>query len=89
MEIDSRVWWFVGVHPTRANLAKSVQPGPYSVLMARPVTKDLDEVARAAGRGALRPLIARTVPLSQAIPALTELEQNRIGKRGKLIVAPD
>ncbi|WP_431966299.1 hypothetical protein [Actinacidiphila sp. bgisy160] len=32
--------------------------------------------------------IARTVPLSQAIPALTELERKGTAKRGKLIITP-
>jgi NADPH:quinone reductase-like Zn-dependent oxidoreductase len=48
----------------------------------------LGAVVRAASRGALRLPIARTVPLSQAIPALTELEQGGTANRGKLIVTP-
>ncbi|MEU7890281.1 NADP-dependent oxidoreductase [Microbispora bryophytorum] len=78
----------VSVLPTPSNLARSVLPGPFQVLIAQPVTEDLEEVARAAGQGALRLPIARTVPLSQAIPALTELERNGTAKRGKLIITP-
>ncbi|MEU6540541.1 NADP-dependent oxidoreductase [Streptomyces sp. NPDC047000] len=80
----------ISILPTPANLARSVLPGPFQVMTARPVTKDLEEVARAAGRGTLRLPITRTVPLSQAIPALTELEQkNGTAKRGKLIITPN
>ncbi|MEU9887052.1 zinc-binding dehydrogenase [Sphaerisporangium sp. NPDC051011] len=79
----------IGIHPTPANFARTALPGPFQVLIARPITADLEEVARAAGRGTLRLPIARSVPLSQAIPALTELEQNGTAKRGKLIITPD
>ena len=51
-------------------------------LMGRPVTADLAEVART-----LRLPIARTVPLAEAIPALTELEREQRPKGGKLIIA--
>ncbi|WP_211589404.1 NADP-dependent oxidoreductase [Microbispora sp. H11081] len=78
----------VSILPTPSNLARSALPGPFHTLIARPVTKDLEEVARAAGRGTLRLPIARTVPLSQAIPALTEFERKATGKRGKLIITP-
>jgi NADPH:quinone reductase-like Zn-dependent oxidoreductase len=78
----------ISILPTPSNLARSVLPGPFHTLIARPVTKDLEEVARTAGQGTLRLPIARTVPLSQAIPALTELEQNGTAKRGKLIITP-
>ncbi|MFF7331388.1 alcohol dehydrogenase catalytic domain-containing protein [Streptomyces sp. NPDC008150] len=77
----------VGIHPTPVNIAKSALPGPYHVLIARPVTEDLAEVARAAGRGELRVPVARAVPLSGAIAALTELERNGTPKGGKLIIA--
>ncbi|MEU6199308.1 NADP-dependent oxidoreductase [Streptomyces sp. NPDC047061] len=78
----------VSIAPTPANLARSALPGPYRAMIARPVTEDLAEVARAAAEGTLRLPIARTVPLSQAVPALTELEQGGAAKRGKLIIAP-
>ncbi|WNF00839.1 NADP-dependent oxidoreductase [Streptomyces luomodiensis] len=76
----------VSIHPTPANIAKSALPGPYNVLIARPVTADLEEVARAAGRDTLRVPIARTVPLTEAIKALTELERDGTPKGGKLII---
>ncbi|WP_247701406.1 zinc-binding dehydrogenase [Streptomyces sp. RM72] len=55
-------------------------------MITRPVTADLEEVARAAGRGTLRVPIARTVPLTDAIKALTELEREGTPKGGKLVI---
>ncbi|MDX3353764.1 NADP-dependent oxidoreductase [Streptomyces sp. ME01-24h] len=78
----------VSILPTPSNLARSALPGPFHALIARPVTHDLEEIARAAAQGALRLPVARTVPLSQAIAALTELERNGTAKRGKLIITP-
>ncbi|MDI2031709.1 NADP-dependent oxidoreductase [Saccharopolyspora sp. TS4A08] len=76
----------VGIHPTPASMARSALPGPYHVLIARPVTADIEEVARAAGRDALRVPVARTVPLTGAIEALTELEREGTPKGGKLVI---
>ncbi len=78
----------VSVNPSPANVIRSALPGPFHVVIAKFVTADLEAVARAAGDGHLRLPIARTVPLAQAIPALTELEQNGTAKRGKLIIVP-
>ncbi|BBA95625.1 putative alcohol dehydrogenase [Actinacidiphila reveromycinica] len=78
----------ISVLPTPANLARSVLPGPFRALIAQPVTEDLETVARAAAEGTLRLPIARTVPLSQAVPALTELEQGGAATRGKLVITP-
>ena len=50
---------------------------------------DLEQIAQHARSGKLRLPVARTVPLSEAIPALIDLEQNTLGKRGKLIIIPD
>ncbi|GAA3658459.1 NADP-dependent oxidoreductase [Microbacterium marinilacus] len=79
----------VSTQPTPANLIKSFLPGPYHAVIAQPITKDLEQIAADARSGKLRLPIARTVPLSEAIPALTDLEQNRLGKRGKLVIVPD
>lgn len=77
----------VSIHPSPANIARSALPGPFHVLITKAVTADLEAVARAAGDGHLQVPIARTVPLSEAIPALTAFEQG--GKtRGKLIIVP-
>lgn len=79
----------VGIHPSPRTLMRSYLPGPFHVLFAQPVTTDLKIVAKAADEGTLLLPIARTVPLSQAIPALNDLELNRLGKRGKLIITPE
>lgn len=79
----------VSTQPTPANLIRSFLPGPYRAVIAQPITADLEQVAENARSGKLRLPVARTVPLSEAIPALIELEQNRLGKRGKLIIVPD
>ncbi|WP_231986585.1 NADP-dependent oxidoreductase [Mycobacterium sp. 852002-40037_SCH5390672] len=78
----------ISVKPSPANIVRSVLPGPFHVVIAKAVTSDIEAVARAAGEGVLRLPIAKTVPLSQAISALTQLEQNGFAKRGKLIIVP-
>ncbi|GAA3664475.1 zinc-binding dehydrogenase [Microbacterium marinilacus] len=72
-----------------ANLVKSLLPGPYHAVIAQPITADLEQIAQDARSGKLRLPVARTVSLSQAIPALIDLEQGRQGKRGKLVIVPD
>lgn len=79
----------VSTQPTPANLIKSFLPGPFRAFIAQPVAADLEQIAQDARSGKLRLPIARTVPLSEAIPALIDLEQNRLAKRGKLIIIPD
>jgi len=79
----------VGLHPSPAKLLRSVLLGPSHALIARPVTEDLETVAQAAAQGRLRPQIADVVPLSEAVQALTALERNQLGKRGKLVITPE
>ncbi|MFF7156825.1 hypothetical protein [Streptomyces sp. NPDC008139] len=69
-----------------AEFARSALPGPNKVMLAQPLTTDLEEVARAAGEGTLRLPIARVVPLAEGIEALTDLGLHRTAKRGKLII---
>lgn len=76
------------INPTSEKFARSAQPGPFQVVIAQPVTEDLEEVARAAERGALRLPIARAVPLAGAIAALAELERDGTPKGGKLVIVP-
>jgi NADPH:quinone reductase-like Zn-dependent oxidoreductase len=76
----------IDINPTPAKFVRSALPGPYQVLVGKAVVEDLDAVAQAAGKGILRLPIAHTVPLGEAIPALTELERNRTPKGGKLII---
>jgi NADPH:quinone reductase-like Zn-dependent oxidoreductase len=76
----------VDIVPTPAKFVRSVLPGPYKVLITQHNAKDLDELARACAHGTLRVPIAQTVPLGDAIAALTELERNNKPRGGKLII---
>lgn len=79
----------ISVHPTPMSLARGFFPGPYRTVIGQPVTRDLEELSLAASKGTLSLPIAQTVPLSEALPALTDLENNRLGRRGKLIITPN
>jgi hypothetical protein len=48
----------------------------------------LETVSRAAAQGKLAVPVARAVPLTQAIGALTELERARTPKGDKLVIVP-
>jgi NADPH:quinone reductase-like Zn-dependent oxidoreductase len=76
----------VDIVPSAAKFMRSVLPGPYNVVIAQHNAKDLDELAQACAQGTLRLRIAQTVPLSDAIAALTELERNNKPRGGKLII---
>jgi NADPH:quinone reductase-like Zn-dependent oxidoreductase len=78
----------LSVMPSPANMIRSALPGPFHVVIGKEDTADLEALTRIAAEGHLRLPIAQAVPLSQAIPALTELEKNGSAKRGKLIVLP-
>lgn len=71
----------VDIVPTPTKMIRSALPGPFRAMTGRPVTADLEEVART-----LRLPIARTVPLAEAIDALTELEREQRPKGGKLVI---
>ncbi|WP_329061104.1 NADP-dependent oxidoreductase [Amycolatopsis sp. NBC_01480] len=71
----------IDIVPTPAKMIRSALPGPFRAMMGRPVTGDLEEVART-----LRLPIARTVPLAEAIQALTELEREQRPRGGKLVI---
>jgi NADPH:quinone reductase-like Zn-dependent oxidoreductase len=76
----------VDIVPTAGKFVRSALPGPYKVMTTQHNAKDLDELAQACAQGTLRLPIAATVPLKDAIPALTELERNNKPKGGKLII---
>ncbi|WP_006247135.1 NADP-dependent oxidoreductase [Mycolicibacterium tusciae] len=65
---------------------RSALPGPYSILMTQLNVEDLEELAAMCAAGRLRLPIGQTVPLQDAIPALTELEHNHTPRDGKLII---
>jgi NADPH:quinone reductase-like Zn-dependent oxidoreductase len=50
--------------------------------------QSLRGIAEAVEQGKLAPTIGRTVPLSEAIPALIELEKTSLPS-GKLVVIPE
>jgi hypothetical protein len=54
--------------------------------MGKADAADLDAVAQAAALGLLRIPVARSVPLGEAITAITELELNHPPTSGKLVV---
>ena len=79
---------FVDVHPSPAKFARSAFSRHYSVLFGVYKIKDFYELARAAADSRITLPIARTVPLTQAINALTELEEKHTPKGGKLVITP-
>lgn len=76
----------VDIVPTPAKFALGALPGPFHVLMAKANPEDLDELAQAAARGELQLPIGRSVPLTEAIEALTALETSHTPKGGKLVI---
>ena len=81
---DGRI---IDIVPTPMKLLKSMVPrSHYQVQVTRPSISDLEELADACAQGALHLPVARTVPLAEAIPALTQLECHHTPKGGKLIV---
>jgi NADPH:quinone reductase-like Zn-dependent oxidoreductase len=79
----------IDITPTPAKFVRSVLPGPFRVLIGKPVVADLAAVARAAGKGILRLPVARTVPLDKAVAALTELERDHTPRGGKLVITTE
>jgi NADPH:quinone reductase-like Zn-dependent oxidoreductase len=79
----------IDINGSAAKMARSVLPGPFQVLIAKYNSADLTEVARAAARCELQLPIARSVPLTQAITALTELECHQTPKGGKLVITTE
>ncbi|MET0134437.1 MAG: zinc-binding dehydrogenase, partial [Kibdelosporangium sp.] len=79
----------IDINPTPAKFVRSALPGPFRVLIGKTVAADLDAVAQAAGKGILRLPVSRTVPLGEAIAALTELERDRTPKGGKLVITTE
>jgi NADPH:quinone reductase-like Zn-dependent oxidoreductase len=75
----------IDIKPTPGKMLRALLPGPYT-LNSLPSREVVDEVARAAGEGILRQPIARTVPLAEAIPALTAYENLGGSRGGKLVV---
>jgi len=79
---------FVDIHPSPAKLAKSAFSRHYSAMYGAYKVRDFEELARAAANSKITLPIARTVPLAEAIEALTELEEKRTPQGGKLVIIP-
>jgi NADPH:quinone reductase-like Zn-dependent oxidoreductase len=67
-------------------LARSVFSRDYQLVISKYTVKDLEELAQAAAQGKLDFRVARTVPLEDAVAALTELEVNHAPRDGKLVI---
>ncbi len=76
----------VDINVTPAKLARSLFARDFEVLIAKYTPEALAMVARAAAAGDVVVPIARTVSLTRAIEALTELERHHVPKGGKLII---
>lgn len=76
----------IDIVPSAAKFVRSILPGPYTGFMGRVDSDDLQHLADAAGRGDIATRIWRAVPLADAIPALTELENARRSSEGKLVI---
>ena len=79
----------IDIVPSLGKLARTILPGPYTGFMGRPNSADLQHLADAAGRGDITPRILRTVPLADAVPALTALEHAPTSSGGKLVITTD
>jgi NADPH:quinone reductase-like Zn-dependent oxidoreductase len=78
----------VDIIPTPAKFLRSLTSREFEVLMAKMKPADLDKLGQAAAEGKLNIAIARTVPLADAVEALTELEKKQTPKGGKLVITP-
>lgn len=73
--------------PTLAKLIGCLLPSRHYLVFGNPTPQSFAGVAEAAGRGQLVPTIGRIVPLSQAIPAIVDLERTGSPKE-KLVIVP-
>lgn len=73
--------------PTLAKMIGCLLPSRHYLVFGRPTPESLAAITRAAEQGTLAPVIGRVVPLSEAIPAIVELEETG-ALNGKLVIAP-
>lgn len=78
----------VDINPSPAKMTRAVVSRDFRPLIAKYTRESLEAAAAAAARGTLDLPVARTVPLTQAIESLTELERTRTPKGGKLVITP-
>ncbi|GAB3930568.1 NADPH:quinone reductase [Microlunatus endophyticus] len=80
---------FVDILPSPAKFARAALPGGYKVQVTKNDPDDLAEVLDLAAQGKLQIPIEQTVPLDEAIAALTEWETHPESGRGKLVITID
>jgi len=73
--------------PSFAKWAGSLFSSRHHLVFGNPTPQSLAGITEAAGRGVLVPSIGRVVSLSEAIPAIIELEKTGLPK-GKLVIVP-
>ena len=73
--------------PTPAKMLGCVLPSRHHLVFGNPTRECLAGISSAIDRGQLVPAIGRTVPLSQAIAAIVELEKMGVPKK-KLVISP-
>jgi NADPH:quinone reductase-like Zn-dependent oxidoreductase len=73
--------------PSLAKWIGSLFSRQHHLVFGNPTPQSLAGITEAAERGILVPAIGRTVPLSEAVPAITEFERTGTPK-GKLVVVP-
>jgi NADPH:quinone reductase-like Zn-dependent oxidoreductase len=73
--------------PTPLKMIWSLLSPRHQIVFAQMTPQTMAGIVEAVERGKLAPAIGRTVPLSEAIPAITELEKTGLPP-GKLLVVP-
>jgi NADPH:quinone reductase-like Zn-dependent oxidoreductase len=73
--------------PTPLKMIRSMLSSRHQTIFARLTPQSMAGIVEAAEQGNLASTIGRTVPLSEAIPAIIELEKTGL-PRGKLIIIP-
>jgi NADPH:quinone reductase-like Zn-dependent oxidoreductase len=73
--------------PTPRKMLLSVVSPKHKIIFARLTRQSMNEITKAAEQGKIAPTIGRIVPLSEAIPAIIELEKTS-SPGGKLLVIP-
>lgn len=74
--------------PTPRKIIWSMLSSRHQTIFAKVTPQSLAGIFEAVEQGKLTPTIGRTVPLSEAIPAIIELEKTGLPS-GKLVVIPD
>ena len=78
---------FPHIVPTPAKMIGCLLPSRHRLVYGNSTPENFAGIIKATGQGNLSPLIARLVPLSEAIPTIVELEKTGAPK-GKLVIAP-